>query len=231
MRITIFILTLIIPSLLLCSGFLGFGYFSTGISAFNVSALNEALKAHGYEELSENRFVLGGGGYTILWKRLLLGGEGFGCIPTKIENDMNKGNITMGYGYGSIGFAPINTNHFMLAPIVGFGGYGIIMHLIPKNIIGNFDDFLSNPARMSVLRTSGVMTTVQGKMAFFFSPAKNKEQGGGIEFGATFGYNWALTKGGWKIEDFDVADSPKTNLGGFFIHLECGGFGPRNWTL
>jgi hypothetical protein len=227
MKIIVVISILIFPLFIFASGFGGFGYFSTGISAFNFDAFNSSLKAHGYEELSNNQFALGGGGYSVLFKHLLLGGEGYGCTVKKIDNDMNKGRIIMGYGYGSIGYAPIMTKNFMLAPIVGFGAYGITIHLIPQNIIGNFDDFLTNPARMSILSTVGIMTTIQGKAMFFIPVSKGEEQAGGILFGITSGYNIALTKGGWKMEDFDISESPKAYLGGFFVHVEVGGFGSR----
>lgn len=220
-----FLLLIIFPTFVLAVSSGGLGAFSTGLKALDMDSLNTSLSEHGYETLTTNQFTLGGGGYALVWKRFLFGGEGYGILPNTLDGEEKTAKITMGYGFGSFGVAPVITKHFLIAPIIGFGGYGILMRLIPDDIERDFGGILDDPARISELTTSGFMTTFQCKAYFLFPFTSYEDRESGLTVGASAGYNWALRKGDWSLADFKVHNAPETSMDGFFIHVEVGGYG------
>lgn len=203
----------------------GGGGFHIGYHLLNINSLNGEIVDGGYDALSDKRIFLGGGGYGIFWKGILVGGEGGGILPMSSENNSNNLNFIGGYGLFDAGFAIIRRPNFILYPMVGFGRYTALLEITPSSGDYDFDDFIGNPYRMTSLDCKGFLLSIQGGFDYIINFSNDPEAVGGLMIGFRAGYLYPLGDTKWQMGDIEVENAPETPFKGFFFNLVIGGFG------
>lgn len=224
--IIIILLSISIPGFIF-SAFIngGGGGFYLGYNFLEVNALNDDITSGGYNALPDKRITFGGGGYSILWKGLLLGGEGGGILPLKSESQNYNLKIIGGYGLFDVGFAVIRRSNFLLYPMIGIGHYMLVMDITPKNGDFDFEDFIYNPQRMTSLDCNGFMMTFQGGFDYIINFSNDPSAVGGLLLGFRAGYMYPLGDATWKLGDIELNNAPGSPFKGFFFNFIIGGFG------
>ena len=202
----------------------GCGYFSTGVNFFNLSKLNDKLKNSGYPELSSNFWAFGGGGYGIVYNRFIIGGEGYGFGDTA-SNSQYKVSLGGGYGFFNFGYLLFSSSSIKLYPLLGIGGGGLTLKLIPKSNNLKFNELLSDPKRMSTLSNGFLLVNLGLGMDYLLPLAENKDGKGGVLLGIRVGYILCPAKGDWGVEDIEVSDVPSLDFSGFYFRIVIGGGG------
>jgi hypothetical protein len=203
----------------------GGGGFHLGYHFLNSEPLNNSIDDAGFGEFSKQRISFGGGGYWILWNRLMFGGEGCGIYPMDTQSDEYTMKYIGGYGLGNIGVVFLRTENIIIYPMFGFGGYGEVLSIYPESGQFDFDDIINDPRQMTSIENGGLMIAIQGGFDYIFNFSKEKDEMGGIMIGARAGYLYPLTGENWKMNDVEVINGPESPLKGFYIKFTFGGFG------
>lgn len=190
----------------------GAGYFGPGFVSFDFAPINLILNNHRLGSLNNTHWTFGGGGYGQI-ERIRIGGFGTGGAQS-VSNDTFDIEVGFGAGFFELGYSIVQTNHFMLTPLLGIGGGGLSLKRTPTLILYrpvNFDDILSSAGGVAKVSKGG----------FALSPGLAID----IPFGFTGisikgGYMWTVLSSSWMDEDIGgKINGPKFNLNGVYCSL------------
>lgn len=221
-KINLFIL-LLIPGLLAAQGG-GFGHFTVGMAGSGFGSLEKDLSVPslmGLVTLPNSGTALGGGGFGVIGKHLLLGGKGYaGAFRTATSPN---GTVDAGQAYGLFNFGYLNPlpKGFFGYVYGGIGGGGASAKI--KNQSGNtweFGGFQIKNGESGDLGTGG-MAADCGLGIFRFLPS----EAGGFLLGLQAGYTSGLSSQNWKNGDHVANNLSAWRPGLFYLTLCIGGGG------
>ena len=189
----------------------GFGYFGPTVAQVDYAGVNAALGRAGFTDtLSSLHWMMGGGGYALAG-RVIIGGSGWGGDQNVSSSTLNC-RVTYFGGQFEVGYAPLVTRHFIVAPALGIGGSGCRIALEQATSdVENLDSLLARPGRTSQLSFSRLTLTpeliVHVPISFV-----------GIQLKA--GYLYSPTSPVWKLDDGGrLLKAPKMSTGAAFLGL------------
>lgn len=202
----------------------GAGFFAIGTNAVGIDALNDRLDAAGYPTFGAAFLSLGGGGYSVVGGRVLLGGEGHGLI--RPAQTVGGRDVTVGGGYGlaTLGYLAVARSNWRVYPQLGLGAGGFTVD-IGSTGEAAFDDVLDDPNRRAELTRGSLLVSLAANATYTFS---GPDEAGGFRIGLQAGYLLAPLSGDWQLDDTALDDAPDTSgFGGPFVRLLIGGGGGR----
>ena len=201
----------------------GTGYFMAGYSWLNLKNMNAALTENGYPKLTNGSVTFGGGG-NFVYKNLIFGGEGHGINGTSASNTGYDVNINGGYGFFNFGYMAYHTPGVFIYPLLGLGGGGTTIGIIPKDRYPqNFDDLLNDPARQSWITSGGFMMNFSLSADFLVAGAKTDTSSGGWFLGIKAGYIASFSNSDWKMGNMTIPGSPDAGISGPYVRISLGG--------
>lgn len=205
----------------------GYGYFQPGVMIGNFANLQGDLVDNGLigsdEDAPNFAATIGGGGFGLLKKRLVLSGYGFGNFYPGRGNNSTNVKMTSGGGTFSVGYALVNQNNILLYPTLGFGLMGTSMRI--ENIGNDPLHFGDNAIPVGTLSQFNMATPMM-QIALGFNKLLSKVNGGWT-VGAQVGYLVNLGKDDWRNAQTnnDVKGVNDTGYEGFFFTILIGGGG------
>lgn len=195
----------------------GMGFVMPGYRTLSVENINEEFASHGFPQLDERNFSIGGGGYGII-NGFLIGGEGHGITEKTFTNVEHKTSLKGGYGVFTMGYILASSRNFLLYPLVGVGGGMIDMEISEKNTL-DFDDVMTNPRRSIHL--------IQKNMVLDFSlnTTFSLWSNGGLMIGARVGYMMTPYTSKTTSNGLEVYNAPEVNYDGLYFGVSFGGGG------
>ena len=202
----------------------GMGYFMMGVGTNDIGNLNSMLKDYDYWDMSDMFISLGGGGHAII-KRFIIGGEGHNIIGDVVTSGDTKTSLWGGYWLVNMGYMAYATKRLRLYPLVGFGGGGLIFKIVDIQGSPSFEDLLDDPTRSVEMSTGSWLVSVSFGLDYLIAHEETEMGVGGMILGFRAGYNFALSKGEWELDDVAVSDGPEIGFTGPFFRLIIGGGG------
>lgn len=199
----------------------GGGFFAVGVHETALDDLSARLQAEGYPSVATTLVAVGGGGYSVVADRFLIGGEGYGLIgPARTAGGRT---ITAGGGYGvfTVGYQFRPSPRWRLHPLVGLGG-GAVQLEIGSTGAEDFDDVLQNPNRSATLTRGQFLVSLGAGAEYRFL---GDRETGGLQVGMRVGYLWAPSRAEWELGDESLRGGPDATLGGPFVRIHFGGWG------
>lgn len=205
----------------------GFGYGSLGFSYGTIANLEADLQSDElmctYCSTPQFAWNIGGGGYGLFAKRLIIAGSGYGLIYPTTESETATVKTKGASGFFSLGFALVNNNGWLIYPAVGVGVTAHTMKIHNKTD-GSiyFGDNLIHSGTQTEFWSG--MPMVEFKIGLN-KMLKNITRGPGI--GMDIGYQFNIKEGEWKNNETGevVGDVSTTGYQGLFVTLTIGGGG------
>lgn len=219
-RIMQFLFFLIPPSLMAQGG--GFGHFGIGMAQSSFGTLEKDLSVPslmGSASLNTTGRYIGGGGFGVIGKHLMLGGKGYAGAFGKAESASGTIETGQGWGFFNIGYLIPAPKGFFAYLYGGVGGGGASAKITNKS--GNtweFGGFQIKDGETGTLGTGG-MGTDFGIGFFRFL----HEELGGFKVGLELGYTSGLGKQKWQNETRTANNLGSWNPGMIYFTLCIGG--------
>lgn len=212
-----------LPALLVAQGG-GFGHFGIGVANSSFGTLAEDLSVPslmGSATVKNSGVYVGGGGFGVIGKHLMLGGKGYAGGFGRTEGP--RGTIEAGHGWGFFNFgylypAPKGVFGYIYG---GIGGGGASAKI--QNRSGNtweFGGFQIKDGESGTLGTGG-MGVDAGIGIFRFLPA----EAGGFKVGLELGYTSGLGTQLWNNGDKHANNLRGWNPSMLYLTLCIGGGG------
>ena len=206
-------------------GGLGFMHVGTHVGpvADVASTLREANALGEQATSAQYGYTIGGGGWSLLHRRLVIGGRGFGLFSPRIGSDRGTAEITAGGGGFQLGVAAVNRDPWILIPYVGGGGGGISMEITNRSDAAvTIADDEPIPSEGQRRYDAGFGYLEFGMMAhrlLFFGS-------GGFAVGFNVGGMVSVVASEWNTGErtLEGVDRPRLSGGFFRITLGGGGF-------
>lgn len=209
------------PPVLMAQGG-GFGHFGIGLANSGFGTLAEDLSVPslmGSVSLKSTGTYIGGGGFGVIGKHLMLGGKGYAGAFGQASGA--KGTVETGHAWGFF-----NAGYLLPAPrgifgyvYGGIGGGGASAKI--TNNSGNtweFGGFQIKDGQTGTLGTGGMGIDV-GLGLFRFLP----EEAGGFKVGLEIGYSSGLGNQLWNNGDKEANNLRSWNPGMLYFTLCIGG--------
>lgn len=205
----------------------GLGYGSIGFSYGTITNLEEDLQASGlmctYCSTPQFAWNIGGGGYGLFAKRLILAGSGYGLLYPVSESEETLVKTKGASGFFSIGYAVVNNNGWLIYPAFGIG-YTAHTLKIENKTNGSlyFGDNKIHAGTQTEFWSGMPMLEIKiglNKML--------KDITRGPVLGLDIGYQFNVQEGEWKNTETGniVGDINMTGYQGLFVTLTIGGGG------
>ncbi|HEY9113425.1 MAG TPA: hypothetical protein VIN10_01915 [Bacteroidales bacterium] len=206
----------------------GYGFFAPGIMIGSLSNLETNLQTDGLLASSENlpsiSTNIGGGGYGLMDKRLIVGGYGFGNFFSKTTSSVATIKLAGGGLIAQVGFAAYNKKNMLIFPTVGFGFMGTTMTI--DNTSSKDQHFGDNliPAGSIIEASEG---NAMLDIAVNFNKLLSKTGNSGFCVGASVGYMLSLSDTDWQNVQTKQAITgvDDTGYNGFYVKVIIGGGG------
>jgi hypothetical protein len=199
----------------------GAGYFAIGAHSAKIGALNDRLEAAGYPTFAREMISIGGGGYGVVAKRLLLGGEGHGLMTSQKGFQSRDVSVGGGYGLFTLGYLFRPRPKLRVYPQLGIGGGGLQLDIGSAGTADDFDEVLDDPNRSSTLAQAGFLIRLGGGVRYQFGPPGR----GGFQLGLQAGYLLSTLDSDWQLDDSSLSGGPDSTMQGPFVQLTIGGGG------
>ena len=208
----------LLPGIIFARGTSGaIGTFGPTLALIDFSSLNNSLRNTGFNEVSSQHWMFGGGGYLIA-NRTTIGGAGWGGTQT-VTTDSVVCRIYYGGGEFRAGYILLDSRYLLITPGIGVGGDGYTINLEPENHnVYNFDSLLLNPGRTATVSLSRFSLNPQIAFTIPISFV-------GIDIRG--GFNIGPFDSKWRFADHGVLrDGPKMAIGTPWVSLNIffGGF-------
>jgi len=202
----------------------GFGYGAVGFSFGSITNLESTLQDNElictYCNTPQFAWNLGGGGFGLFAKRLVLEGKLYGQIYEVTESETTRIKTTGGNVFVDVGYAVINNKGWLLYPAVGFGISGHTMKIKNKTdgTLYFGDEKLYSDAQTD-FRMGVPMVEVKVGLN------KMLKDKGRVAIGLDLGVHFNVAESEWKnIETGEmVTGADKTGFNAFFLNLTIGG--------
>ena len=193
----------------------GQGYFIFGQNNLDIATLNNALLSKGYSTFTDKLISFGAGGYGIE-KNIIIGGEGFALNGETKSQGSYKLSLTGGAGFFNLGYVLLSNNKYILYPLLGIGGGGIVLQIADQNPT-TVDNILSNPKRSSEITCGALLIKVSVGLDFILSSKKPN-----FSPGLKLGYIFAPIKSEWTDGNTTLGKEPEIGFSGFFFNFTIG---------
>lgn len=206
----------------------GFGFFSPGVFMGAVESVEQALESESVlgppAGIGVAGWTIGGGGWSLMAERFLLGGHGFGMFYPSASTNRGTAVVTGGGGSFDVGYAILNQDQWLLFPFLGAGGMDFTVEITNES---------SNPMSLGAADEIPVAESRSFNFGFWTFEAGVGLQRlfhdglGGFQLGAELGFIMSVSEGQWynAIDESAVAVSKAGLMGGFFrITIGGGGF-------
>lgn len=163
--------------------------------------------------------MVGGGGYGLIGRHLLLGGKGYGASQGKVAN--SRGSVEMGHAYGFFNFGYMATPWKGFFPYVfgGVGGGGASMKI--HNLSGStmeFGGISVKPDEKVDLSVGGTAFEIGAGLHHFFG-----SKYGGFKLGLELGYSFAPLDSQWGSGEALAANLDHYTPGMAYLTVTIGG--------
>ena len=194
--------------------------FELGKHDINLSGVNAELARNGAGSLDGMNTTIGGSGYFILGRKLLLGGEGAGFWQSTSGPDA-RAKIQGGYGFLNIGLVPLYTENLLVYPMLGIGGGGAKLSFRSRTGSDFYfgDEILyeyEEPGFGSFALNFAVGSEVRFKLY------ESRTNMGGLNLSARAGYIWLPVEASWSVYDFEIFGSPEATFAGPYAKIGIG---------
>jgi|GEM_PF-1153797 len=196
------------------------GSFELGKHDVDLSGVNAELDRNNAGSFNSMNTTIGGSGYFILDRKLLIGGEGAGFWQSTSGTDA-RAKIQGGYGFLDLGLVPIYTENLLVYPMLGIGGGGARLSFRSRTGSDFYfgDEILyeyEEPGFGSFALNFAVGTEVRFK---FF---QSRTSMGGLSLSGRAGYIWLPVEASWSVYDFEIFGSPEATFAGPYAKLGIG---------
>lgn len=197
----------------------GAGFFAIGMTRAGLGTLNDRLDAAGYPTFGTRLLSFGGGGYTLVGGRVLIGGEGHGVFAP--SETVQGRDVTLGGGYGlaTVGYLAVARSGWQVYPQVGVGLGGVSVEIGSADG-ANFDDVLDAPNREARLNRGQLLASLALHATYTLGAP---EGASGFRIGLQVGYLFAPAHGDWTMGGHTLPGGPEAGLDGAFFRLLLGG--------
>jgi len=196
------------------------GSFELGQHSIDLSDVNTELSRNGAGQFDDMNTTIGGSGYIILNRRLLLGGEGAGFWQSASGTDA-KAKIEGGYGFFDVGLVPVHTQNLLIYPILGIGGGGAKLRFRSRTgysyVFGDevlYEDEEPGFGAFAMNFSLGA--------EYRFELFKSRRHVGGLSLSMRTGYVWLPFESDWRVYDFEIFGSPPATFAGPHAKLGIG---------
>lgn len=205
----------------------GFGFMSLGIMTGQFGELADDLGqsrslGDGVGPI-EFGYTIGGGGRMLLFRRVLIGGKGFGLFTPRVGGQQGQAQLTGGGGGIDVGAAIVSRPDWLAYPFFGAGGFGY--GLVIEN---------TSPQAVRFGSSQTIEPGADGEFAGGFAylePGFGVQRmflwnGGGIMIGAELGGMFAVSPTTWSdSDDNDILGVHRPRLNTFYFKITIGGGG------
>jgi hypothetical protein len=175
----------------------GFGHFSAGWTGSGFGHLDENLSAPalmGPVNLSRTGVFIGGGGFGLAGKHLLLGGKGFAADFGSIRTERGTAKASQGWGFFNFGYLHELPGEIWSYAFCGLGGGGAGVQL--SNSSGHtwdFGEFEIRDGQSASIGTGGMGIDFGLGVQKFFPDSR-----GGFKVGLELGASLGMTSERWN---------------------------------
>jgi hypothetical protein len=190
-----------------------------GFSSMQSTLAQPSAVGAGYDA-APTGLVFGGGGGG-LYRRLWVGGKGFGLAVDTVNTSHGTTSLSGGGGGFELGYAVIASEEWLVVPFVGGGGFGYSLKVQNTNTRPlSFASGDPIPVDGQAKYTAGFLTGEIGIRASRLILWGD----GGLMVGAEIGYLSALQRAAWESSS-GVAPAEGAELRGGYFRLLVGGGG------
>lgn len=206
----------------------GYGFFSPGVLIGSYANLESNLQTDGLLASGDNlpsvSTLIGGGGYGLLDKHIIIGGYGFGNFFSKTSSSVSTIKLAGGGLIAQVGYAAYNKKNMLLFPAFGFGFMGTNMTI--DNISSELQHFGDNPIPAGTLIEASHGNAMMD-ISFNFNKVLSSNGKGGFCVGASAGYMFYVSDTDWQNVQTKQAITGVDDSGysGFYIKVVIGGGG------
>lgn len=206
----------------------GYGYFAPGVMIGGLSNVESNLQDDGIlasgESLPSVSTNIGGGGYGLIDKRLIVGGYGFGNFFSKTTSSVATVKLSGGGIIMQVGYAAYNKNKMLVFPTAGFGFMGNTM-TIDNTSSGDLHFGNNNIPAGTLIQVSEGNPMMD--FAVNFNKLLSKNGNSGFCVGASLGYMLKLSTTDWQNVQTKQAVTGVDDTGyqGFYVKVIIGGGG------
>ncbi len=190
----------------------GFGFFDVGVGSADLTPVNQALKEAGYDALPSSFLTLGGFGYRMRG-RILLGGGGYSLVERRITSGNRVFAITGGAGFFEAGYMIARLGPVHLFPILSIGGGGISLTISDTAGV-SFGDAVEG-GQFRQVELEGGNLTIGARLTGFIPMGK-------LALTISLGYTYSP----WfylRSPYVEVSGAPRASISGFHISVGLGG--------
>jgi len=192
----------------------GFGGYQVMYLTPDFTTLNNAFQTAHYDSInfSGGIYTQGGGGYAVS-NGILIGGFGFnGSIVSESDSISIKSEFSG--GFFELGVSIFKSALLNIYPLLGIGTSNVKLNLRTIQKDETFQNILSNPARLSTIKTGGF--TIEPAIIFQFWLKGKKTQP--LSILIKFSYLYLPKKTDWIFDDgTEILGGPNFKPGGFAI--------------
>ena len=179
------------------------------LSAGRIYGANSDLNTHfvdtgNYSNLASTVSAIGFGGHTVLFSRVVLGGEGQWIRPEQSTSTYSRSEMSGRFGMGHLGFIVYRSHDVSIYPLVGLGTGGMDLSL--NRVEHEAGD--NEPATATYTTDlSNDMTVLDAALCIeWFLNESTASRRFGFTWGLRVGYLHKLSTSDWSIADNDTAD-------------------------
>lgn len=194
----------------------GAGFFAIGTNVADTGPLNDRLRAAGYPTFDSALLSVGGGGYGVVGRRIMVGGEGHGLTSTTKGFSGRDVSVAGGYGLFTLGYLTRPLPAVRAYPQLGVGFGALTLDISSDGQAGTFDEVLQDPERSAQLNRASFLGSLGAGAEYATS---------GFRVGLQAGYVFALASSDWQLDDDTLNAGPDASMGGPYVRLIVGGGG------
>ena len=216
----------------------GHGGLHLGTMFLDTSGINDYLSDAGVDEMDNVVPIIGGGGSAVLFGGLVIGGRG-SAFHQNLDGDLASTDVSGSFGFFEVGYAVINSDHWLLTPMLGIGGsafhLGIDGNLNRLGLEEYADGYdAENPRAIlddTLSMTRAAVIGHVGLSAYYEFRFVDGPTFGAFLIGISAGYMSEVISDGWYVGDNKVTDGPNFSArGGYLtIDLHFGGGSTGKW--
>lgn len=204
----------------------GLGFLQLGTHIGPVGGVRSALRAPdglGAGATSpEFGYTVGGGGRALLWRRLVIGGRGFGTFSPRVGGANGRATFAGGGGGLELGVAAVSRSAWLLIPYVGGGAGGVHMDVANTStdaIVIADDEAIPPEGTRSYDAGFGYIELGLAAHRLLFWNT------GGFAVGVDAGAMVTIASSPWSTDAQTVDGLSRARLSGGFLRLTLGGGG------